>query len=413
MRLTGTSFNPETKLNKNRTLYSYEPSKSYYINYNMNDLNNYDIDSIKEELMKTKNDYNQLKKLYHDLKISYSKLENENKENVKLIENLFNEGNTNRIANNVDSEENNDENETEEMIKNIKENISKNSKMIAKEKYINQNMKIELLNLREKIKEKDIIINNLKVNSKASKMQDLDDKYAKTYQELLSVSEKYSKAQIIENDYFELKNQTYELNQQLEYYKKQSKQQKETIEKMNNTISNYKKEKEMSFINGNLSDRRKKNNLQSISELYKKQLDDRENIIKQLEKEIDFMNKKKERKNNENKEIKEKKLEEKIKDNNEKIKKLNKENEKQKNKIKELEESNLGAYIEIDKLRNKKPQMRNLSIIEKECKEIKWENKALKEEIAKIKQLIKKKEDDEKKAKEKQNVDKEIDDNFF
>jgi hypothetical protein len=62
MRLTGTSFNPETKLNKNRTLYSYEPSKSYYINYNMNDLNNYDIDSIKEELMKTKNDYNQLKK---------------------------------------------------------------------------------------------------------------------------------------------------------------------------------------------------------------------------------------------------------------------------------------------------------------------------------------------------------------
>ena len=107
-------------------------------------------------------------------------------------------------------------------------------------------MKIELLDLREQIKEKDIIINNLIINSKSSKVQDLDDKYSKTYQELLEVSEKYSKAQGIEKEYGELKNETNTLNQQLDYYKKQSKIQKEKLSKMNNTIYNYKKEKEIS-----------------------------------------------------------------------------------------------------------------------------------------------------------------------
>ena len=139
-------------------MYKIEPSKSYF-NYSMSDLNNYDIDSIKEELIKTKNELNKLNQDYQDLKISYSKLENECRGNVKLIENLFDEGNTNRIANNINSDDNNNNNnnidqETEQNIKMIKDNISKKLKKQAKEKLINQKMKIELLDLREQIKEK-------------------------------------------------------------------------------------------------------------------------------------------------------------------------------------------------------------------------------------------------------------------
>ena len=108
MKLTGSSFNQiqDKKSIKNKTMYKIEPSKSYY-NYSMSDLNNHDIDSIKEELIKTKNELNKLNQDYHELKISYSKLENECKGNVRLIENLFDEGNSNRIANNVNVDDNN------------------------------------------------------------------------------------------------------------------------------------------------------------------------------------------------------------------------------------------------------------------------------------------------------------------
>ena len=338
MKLTGSCFNQiqDKKNIKSKTMYKIEPSKSYF-NYSMSDLNNYDIDSIKEELIKTKNELNKLNQDYQDLKISYSKLENECRGNVKLIENLFDEGNTNRIANNINSDDNNNNNnnideETEQNIKMIKDNISKRLKKQGKEKYINQKMKRELLDLREQIKEKDIIINNLIINSKSSKVQDLDDKYSKTYQELLEVSEKYSKAQEIEKEYGELKNETNLLNQQLDYYQKQSKIQKEKLSKMNYTIFNYKKEQELSSINGNLTDRRKKNNLQSVSELYKKQLDERDKTIKQLNQQIELMKKKEESNQNnmEKNEKEEKNLEEKIKKYNEQIQKLNNENDEQK-----------------------------------------------------------------------------------
>ena len=357
MKLTGTCFNQiqDKKNIKSKTMYKIEPSKSYF-NYSMSDLNNYDIDSIKEELIKTKNELNKLNQDYQDLKISYSKLENECRGNVKLIENLFDEGNTNRIANNINSDDNNNNNnnidqETEQNIKMIKDNISKKLKKQAKEKLINQKMKIELLDLREQIKEKDIIINNLIVNSKISKVQDLDDKYSKTYQELLEVSEKYSKAQEIEKEYGELKNETNILNQQLDYYKNQSIIQKEKLTKMNTTISNYKKEQEMSTINGNLTDRRKKNNLQSVSELYKKQLDERDKTIKQLNQQIELMKKKEEtnQNNTEKNEKKEKDLEEKCKKYNEQIKQLKEENKEQKSEIEKLEKNNFEAYIKIDK----------------------------------------------------------------
>ena len=61
MKLTGSCFNQiqDKKNIKSKTMYKIEPSKSYF-NYSMSDLNNYDIDSIKEELIKTKNELNKL-----------------------------------------------------------------------------------------------------------------------------------------------------------------------------------------------------------------------------------------------------------------------------------------------------------------------------------------------------------------
>lgn len=60
-------------------------------NYNIQNLNVMDSDKLKEELIKSKNEINRKNKEYHMLKIAYLKLDNENKRNLKIIEEVLNE----------------------------------------------------------------------------------------------------------------------------------------------------------------------------------------------------------------------------------------------------------------------------------------------------------------------------------
>ncbi len=60
-------------------------------NYNIQNINLMDNDKIYEELIKCKNEINKKNKDYHLLKIQFSKLDAENKRNIKLIEEVLEE----------------------------------------------------------------------------------------------------------------------------------------------------------------------------------------------------------------------------------------------------------------------------------------------------------------------------------
>jgi predicted DNA-binding ArsR family transcriptional regulator len=60
-------------------------------NYNTQNLNILDKDKMHEEMIKNKTEMNKKNKDFHSLKIAYSKLENENKKNVKIIEEILEE----------------------------------------------------------------------------------------------------------------------------------------------------------------------------------------------------------------------------------------------------------------------------------------------------------------------------------
>ena len=93
-------------------------------------------------------------------------------------------------------------------------------------------MKEDISHLREELSEKDTLMNHLKSNSKIIKLRELDNKYEDTYHELIELKDKCKKVEYIKDDYFNTKNQMVILFQQLDFYKKQSKLQKEQNEKL-------------------------------------------------------------------------------------------------------------------------------------------------------------------------------------
>ena len=61
----------------------------------INNVNYIDVDKYRDELIKLKQELNKRNKEYQDLKVEYAKLEKENKSNLKLIELIINESNSN------------------------------------------------------------------------------------------------------------------------------------------------------------------------------------------------------------------------------------------------------------------------------------------------------------------------------
>ena len=270
-----------------RTILRHNNSEKKLI---INNVNYIDVDKYRDELIKLKQELNKRNKEYQDLKVEYLKLEKENKSNIKLMELILYESNSNNkpnpnvnmseIVNLNDNNKNNlDENpnnKTNNMIikddKNINtRNLCKQTIKKIKDKYIFTKMKEEINHLKEEISEKDTLMSHLKNSSKFIRLKELDNKYADTYHELIELKDKYRRVENIQQDYYVTKNKMTNLFHQLDFYKRQGKLQKEQLEKMSLQNQNYMKMIENNESQKNIEENKKKY-YKSENEKLKKQL---------------------------------------------------------------------------------------------------------------------------------------------
>ena len=310
----------------------------------INNVNYVDVDKYRDELIKLKQELNKRNKEYQELKVECQKLGKENKSNMKLMELVLYESKLNTKPNqnlnisdiikmNDNNKNNVDENANHKVnnMINLKEDKNINPKNLCKQtikklkdKYLYAKMREEINHLKEEISERDTLMVHLKNSSKIIRLRELDNKYADTYNELIELKDKYKKVENIKQDYYLAQNKMLNLFQQLDYYKKQTKIQKEQLEKISLENKNYAK-----IIENNESQK-------SIEE-----------------------NKKKYYKS---------------------------ENEKLKKQIKELSEINYNLIGEAQKLRGKTDK--NLIKIKNENKKLKEENQKYKKEIERLTKII-------------------------
>ena len=208
-----------------------------------------DIERCQEELLRARIKYNKLNQNYLELKVEYNKLEKDYKYNIKIIEAVIKESNIKAlsdfledpkidISNNI-NENNKDNNEI------TKDNcLSKTTIKILKEKSIYDRLKLEIMNLRDELREKEKIIEELKNSIKTSKFRELDSKFAQTYQELNAIKARNELLESMQADYVNSKNQIIFLLKQIDLYKKDNKKLRELYEKMILDYQNISKEKE-------------------------------------------------------------------------------------------------------------------------------------------------------------------------
>ena len=208
-----------------------------------------DIERCQEELLRARIKYNKLNQNYLELKVEYNKLEKDYKYNIKIIEAVIKESNIKAlsdfledpkidISNNI-NENNKDYNEI------TKDNcLSKTTIKILKEKSIYDRLKLEIMNLRDELREKEKIIEELKNSIKTSKFRELDTKFAQTYQELNAIKARNELLESMQADYVNSKNQIIFLLKQIDLYKKDNKKLRELYEKMILDYQNISKEKE-------------------------------------------------------------------------------------------------------------------------------------------------------------------------
>jgi hypothetical protein len=254
----------------------------------------------------------------------------ESKINTKPNQNLnisdiikMNDNNKNNVDENANHKVNNMINLKED--KNINpKNLCKQTIKKLKDKYLYAKMREEINHLKEEISERDTLMVHLKNSSKIIRLRELDNKYADTYNELIELKDKYKKVENIKQDYYLAQNKMLNLFQQLDYYKKQTKIQKEQLEKISLENKNYAKIIENNESQKNIEENKKK--------YYKS------------------------------------------------------ENEKLKKQIKELSEINYNLIGEAQKLRGKTDK--NLIKIKNENKKLKEENQKYKKEIERLTKII-------------------------
>ena len=290
-----------------------------------------DIERCQDELFKMKIKYNKLNQEYLELKVEYNKLEREYKYNVKLMEAIIKEANISVVSEFL-GDENNNENNTDNNNNNNNEikqtNLSKSTLKILKEKSIYERLKIEIMNLKDELRQKENIINELKNNIKTSKFKEMDTKYAQIYQELSETKNRNEFLENMQKDYINSKNQIIFLLQQIDLYKKDNKRQKEKIEKLVLTTQNTILQKE-------------ENDNQKTLEEHK-------------------------------------------------IKSLKNDNDKLKKRIKEIESKNFAFYEEMEKLKNQKQSQTDKYINKKEneIRRYKAQIIELKMEISKLQKQL-------------------------
>lgn len=237
-----------------RTILRHNNSEKKLI---INSVNYIDIDKYRDELIKLKQELNKRNKEYQDLKVEYLKLAKENKSNIKLMELIICESDSNSKQNQnmniYDAINDNNKNNIDDNInkvnniplkdeKNIRvKNLCKQTIKKLKDKYLFTRMKEEIIHLKEEISEKDTLMSHLKNSSKIIRLRELDNRFADTYHELIELKDKYKKVENIQQDYAITKNKMSNLFQQLDFYKRQTKSQKEQIEKISLQNQNYMK----------------------------------------------------------------------------------------------------------------------------------------------------------------------------
>ena len=193
-----------------------------------------DIEGCQEEIIMMRKKYNKLNQDYLELKVEYNKLEQEYKYNIKFMEAVIKEANASVISELLDEGKCNDNFNNENYKNNeIKQNnLSKETIKLLKEKSIYEKLKLEIMGLKDELREKENIIEELKKNVKTSKFKELDYKYAEVFKELNIVKNRNNELENIQQDYINSKNQIIFLFQQIDLYKKENKKQKEQIEKL-------------------------------------------------------------------------------------------------------------------------------------------------------------------------------------
>ena len=383
----------------------------------INNVNYIDVDKYRDEVIKLKQELNKRNKEYQDLKVECLKLGKENKSNMKLMELVLYESrlnakdnqnlNISEIINMNDNNKNNFDDNPNKKVNNmiLKEDKNINGKNLCKqtikklkEKYLYSKMREEINHLKEELSEKDTLMVHLKNSSKIIRLRELDNKYADTYHELVELKDKYKKVENIQQDYYLAQNKMLSLFQQLDYYKKQGKIQKEQLEKISLQNKNYAKMIENNENQKSIEENKKKY-FKSENEKLKKQIKELSemnyNLIGEAQKLRGKNDKNLIKIKNENKKLKEEN--EKYKKEIERLKKIIADKDRQKEKPKD-DFFMTSAKIVVEnnndnnnKIEEKKENINEISILEKQNEEKKLDTKDI--EIMDLKSEIEKKEE--------------------
>ena len=383
----------------------------------INNVNYIDVDKYRDEVIKLKQELNKRNKEYQDLKVECLKLGKENKSNMKLMELVLYESrlnakdnqnlNISEIINMNDNNKNNFDDNPNKKVNNmiLKEDKNINGKNLCKqtikklkEKYLYSKMREEINHLKEELSEKDTLMVHLKNSSKIIRLRELDNKYADTYHELVELKDKYKKVENIQQDYYLAQNKMLSLFQQLDYYKKQGKIQKEQLEKISLQNKNYAKMIENNENQKSIEENKKKY-FKSENEKLKKQIKELSemnyNLIGEAQKLRGKNDKNLIKIKNENKKLKEEN--EKYKKEIERLKKIIADKDKQKEKPKD-DFFMTSAKIVVEnnndnnnKIEEKKENINEISVLEKQNEEKKLDTKDI--EIMDLKSEIEKKEE--------------------
>ena len=216
----------------NRSTYGfYSPQK--YLLKNSTNLN--EIEIYQDEILKLKMELNKKVFEFQELRIEYNRLDKAYKKNIILLEKLIKEANNN-VLNNLSYDKDKDKDKEEVNQNCVTNNVSpkilyktmeynrnssyrnKNNLVnIINKNHLNLKLQQEIIELKNEIKEKEIIINNYKNNANVLKYKELDKKFSQIFTELIQTRENNDKLEAL----------CYNLNSKINNYK-------EKIKKLNN-----------------------------------------------------------------------------------------------------------------------------------------------------------------------------------
>lgn len=151
---------------------------SNFFTYNIQNISTTDNDKLKDELLKIKLELNKKNKEHHALKIAYKKLDEENKRNIRVIEEILAQADKRLM-----------ENPEEEMGIN---NFSPLDIFRLKETHTSNSLKRQIAEYKSQLAQKDEKITQLMLSSKVVKCKDYENKLRFALDELEAMTMRYN-----------------------------------------------------------------------------------------------------------------------------------------------------------------------------------------------------------------------------